>query len=77
VGAQCRFTAPVRVGRPRVLPVGVFAWRGELGPFVAPWETTSIGEAPHSCGTPGPVLQPPCVGPTLVGSEAKTTCVNG
>jgi hypothetical protein len=64
---QCSIAALVRAGRLRVLPVGVFAWRGEPEPCVSLCGSMSIRAVPHSCGALDPALRPLCVGPALVG----------
>jgi hypothetical protein len=64
---QCIVTVPVRADRPRVPPAGVLAWHGELESCVSLRGSSSVGAAPRSCGPPDPVLQPPSVGPALVG----------
>jgi hypothetical protein len=46
---QCSVTTPVKAGRPRVPPAGVFAWRGELEPCVSSRGSSSVGAMPRSC----------------------------
>jgi hypothetical protein len=50
----CHITTLVRVGRPRVLPASVFAWRGELAPYTSLRRSPGFKMAPHSCGPRSP-----------------------
>jgi hypothetical protein len=45
---QCRIKALVRAGRPRVLPTGVLAWRGELASHASLWGSLCVEVAPRS-----------------------------